>query len=240
MRKVDDRFIETTYANNNSLTADDVPYDGSNSIKEAIDNAGLGKHTQNTDTGTTSATFKMQSGSNGAQLKNVGSDSAATIYVRNYLDNDDAHLVVKNLTVNGTQTIINSETLEIADNIITLNSDVTTGTPTVDAGIEVSRGSETNSAVTWDETNNVWKCGVQGSEITIVRKATASITSWTLDTGKYRADVTHNLGTRPVNVQVYDSSWNQIVPDDIVLTDTNTARIWMPDNTTDVEVIVVG
>jgi len=39
------------------------------------------------------------------------------------------------------QTTINTETINLADNIITLNSNFTTGTPTENAGIEVRRGS---------------------------------------------------------------------------------------------------
>lgn len=41
-----------------------------------------------------------------------------------------------NLTVNGTVTTVNTETINLADNIITLNSNET-GTPTQNAGIEV-------------------------------------------------------------------------------------------------------
>jgi len=37
MKKLDDRFIETTFGNDNSLTADDISYDESNSIKDELD-----------------------------------------------------------------------------------------------------------------------------------------------------------------------------------------------------------
>ena len=60
------------------------------------------------------------------------------------------------LTVTGTTTTVNSETVLIADNIITLNSNVT-GTPTESAGIEVERGSAANTKIVWDEDAKRWK-----------------------------------------------------------------------------------
>jgi len=46
-----------------------------------------------------------------------------------------------NLTVSGTTTTVNSDTITLADNIIRLNSDFTSGTPSEDTGFEVLRGS---------------------------------------------------------------------------------------------------
>jgi cytoskeletal protein CcmA (bactofilin family) len=62
------------------------------------------------------------------------------------------------LTVSGTTTYINTQTLNIGDNIITLNADET-GTPSADAGIEVERGGETNKSFIWDETEDEWSVG---------------------------------------------------------------------------------
>ena len=60
-----------------------------------------------------------------------------------------------NLTVNGTTTTVNSNTVNIGDNIIVLNSDET-GTPSQNAGFEVERGTEDNVSFLWDETNDRW------------------------------------------------------------------------------------
>lgn len=60
-----------------------------------------------------------------------------------------------NLTVNGTTTTVNSNTVHIGDNIITLNSDET-GTPSQDAGFAVHRGTSTNVQFIWDESVNRW------------------------------------------------------------------------------------
>ena len=61
-----------------------------------------------------------------------------------------------NLTVSGTTTTINTETINLADNIITLNSNFTTGVPTENAGIEIRRGSSATRQFIWQETNSRW------------------------------------------------------------------------------------
>ena len=63
-----------------------------------------------------------------------------------------------NLTVSGTTTYINTQTLNIGDNIITLNADET-GTPSADAGIEVERGNLSNKNFIWDESEDEWSVG---------------------------------------------------------------------------------
>ena len=67
-------------------------------------------------------------------------------------------IVSGNLTVNGTTTTVNSNTVNIGDNILVLNSDET-GTPSQNAGFEVERGTEDNVSFLWDETNDRWTTG---------------------------------------------------------------------------------
>lgn len=75
----------------------------------------------------------------------------------------DANLIVTgNLTVSGTTTTVNSATLNVADNEITLNSDVT-GVPSQNAGIEVERGSSTNVKLRWNESTDKWQFTNDGS-----------------------------------------------------------------------------
>ena len=69
---------------------------------------------------------------------------------------DDNLIVTGDLTVQGTQTTVNTTILNIADNEITLNSDVT-GTPSENAGVEVERGTSTNTRIRWNETNDKWE-----------------------------------------------------------------------------------
>ena len=63
-----------------------------------------------------------------------------------------------NLTVSGTTTSINTETIEVSDNIIVLNSNAT-GAASVSAGIEIERGNDTNVTLLWDEAANKWTVG---------------------------------------------------------------------------------
>ena len=70
----------------------------------------------------------------------------------------DANVVVEgNLTVSGTTTTVNSETITLADNIIDLNSNLTSGAPTEHAGIRVMRGDESAVQVRWNETEDHWE-----------------------------------------------------------------------------------
>jgi len=84
------------------------------------------------------------------------------------IDNDTNDGIIKskngivridgNLTVSGTTTTVNSETVTIADNIIVLNSNET-GSPFEDGGIEIERGTSSNKSLTWNETDDKWTVG---------------------------------------------------------------------------------
>ena len=63
--------------------------------------------------------------------------------------------VAGNFTVQGTTTTVESNTISLADNIITLNSDAT-GTPTQNAGLEVERGDDANVQIRWNEGSDIW------------------------------------------------------------------------------------
>lgn len=76
---------------------------------------------------------------------------------------DDNLVVSGNLTVSGTTTTVNTATLSVADNIVTLNSDFTSGAPTENSGIEVLRGSSSTVAVRWNETSDIWDITTDGT-----------------------------------------------------------------------------
>lgn len=71
----------------------------------------------------------------------------------------NADMIIRgNLTIIGGQTYANSQTLLVRDNIITLNAAINqSGIPTMDAGIEIDRGSEQNVAIMWKESQGVWQ-----------------------------------------------------------------------------------
>lgn len=64
-------------------------------------------------------------------------------------------VVTGDLTVSGNTTTVNTEQLNVEDNIITLNSGVT-GAPTLNSGIEVNRGTSTDVSILWNETTDKW------------------------------------------------------------------------------------
>jgi hypothetical protein len=143
----------------------------------------------------------------------------------------DGDLIVGgNLTVNGDVTTLNTATMNVEDNIFVLNSNVT-GTPSVDAGIEVERGTSTNASLIWDESGDVWQAGLVGSEKTIARKFVA-ITTGTTHT------ITHGLATSDVTVNCWlDGSQVEAA---IVVTDTNTVTVTTNSSITNLKTVVVG
>jgi hypothetical protein len=66
--------------------------------------------------------------------------------------------ITGNLTVSGTTTTVNSNTVNIGDNIIVLNSDET-GAASQNAGFEVERGTDANVQFIWNEGNDAWDMG---------------------------------------------------------------------------------
>ncbi len=63
-----------------------------------------------------------------------------------------------NLTVTGQTSYVNTSTVLIADNIITLNAAINQASaPTSDAGIEIDRGSSPNVFILWNETTDAWQ-----------------------------------------------------------------------------------
>jgi hypothetical protein len=72
--------------------------------------------------------------------------------------------VTGNLTIVGQTVYANTTTALIADNIITLNAAIgQASAPTVNAGIEVDRGSSANVLLLWNETTDKWQFTNDGS-----------------------------------------------------------------------------
>ena len=88
----------------------------------------------------------------------------------------DSVTVDGNLIVNGTVSYIQTETLLIEDNIITLNATFS-GVPFLNAGIEVIRGNEPVSSFIWNESTDLWSAGLSGSEVPIFLGAGTGLTS---------------------------------------------------------------
>jgi hypothetical protein len=67
-----------------------------------------------------------------------------------------------NLNVVGTVNSVNTTEINIVDNKVNLNSNVT-GTPVANAGLRVERGTETDVEILWDETADTWTISDGGS-----------------------------------------------------------------------------
>ena len=77
-------------------------------------------------------------------------------------------VVAGDLTVSGSVTTTLSETVNIEDNTIVLNSNET-GAPTQNGGIEIERGTADNATVLWNETSDAFemKVGTAAADLTI-------------------------------------------------------------------------
>ena len=73
--------------------------------------------------------------------------------------------ILGDLDVKGAATYLETQIVTIADNILTLNADVT-ASPTENCGIEIERGTSTNVSVLWNESNDSWSfIGTAGSPL---------------------------------------------------------------------------
>lgn len=109
------------------------------------------------------------------EIEVSGSTGAVTIGLPDNVTVGGALTVTGDLTVNGTTTTLNTTELLVEDNVITLNSTVT-GTPSLNAGIEVERGTSPNVTLRWNESTDTWELtrdGTNYEEITTVGTVTS-------------------------------------------------------------------
>ena len=72
--------------------------------------------------------------------------------------------ITGNLTVSGQRTFANTTTVNLGDNIITLNADIPQDVaPTENSGIEIDRGSSDNVSIIWNESTDKWTFTNDGS-----------------------------------------------------------------------------
>lgn len=123
-------------------------------------------HEQNTDTGTTSKTFVIDSGNTGAMLKAEGGG----LSTRTKGDAGYANFTVNNLVIKGDVTqegdtfITRAERVEVHDNMILINDGETgAGVTAGFAGIEVDRGTEQNFMFGFNESDGMFKIGKEGN-----------------------------------------------------------------------------
>ena len=159
---------------------------------------------------------------NEVEVSGSGSEnSAVTIGLPNDVTITNNLTVGGNLNVTGTINSVNTTTVNIVDNKINLNTDFT-GTPTADAGIRVERGDGADVEILWNETNDNWTLTNDGTNYhAITRKFTQTVGNGSLT----QIPVTHNLGSRTVVVNVYDSATYDTVECDVVRTSTTVVTL---------------
>jgi hypothetical protein len=168
-----------------------------------------------------------------------GSESAAvTIGLPDDVEITGNLTVNGNLDVAGSINSVNTTEVNILDNKVVLNSNVT-DSPSADAGLKVERGTSTDVEVLWNETTDQWQLTNDGTsyhEITRKYKQTlsTSATSYT---------ITHNLNTQDVVVQIYEvASPYQQVFTDVEHTSANVVTIKFASAPTagEYRVVVIG
>lgn len=103
------------------------------------------------------------------------------------------------LTINGDTTTINTATLSVEDNIVVLNSGVT-ASPSLNAGIEVERGTSDNVLIRWNETSDFWELTNDGTAYIQINDAN-SLTGTTLKSTVVSSSLT-SVGT------ITSGTWN--------------------------------
>jgi len=98
----------------------------------------------------------------------LSGNGTGKVYLNDNAEVNGNLVVGGNLTVSGTTTTVNSETISLADNIIDLNSNYTTGTPTENAGIRVIRGDSNAVQVRWNEATDKWEFTTNGSDYYVI------------------------------------------------------------------------
>ena len=159
---------------------------------------------------------------NEVEVSGSGSEnSAVTIGLPSDVTITNNLTVGGNLNVTGTINSVNTTTVNIVDNKINLNTDFT-GTPTADAGIRVERGDGADVEILWNETNDNWTLTNDGTNYhAITRKFTQTVGDGSLT----QIPVTHNLGSRTVVVNVYDSATYDTIECDVVRTSTTVVTL---------------
>ena len=173
-------------------------------------------------TGTVSAKFQVDNGNSGPQIKN----NAGVLEVRNAADNAYADLHVNNLTVDGTTTTINSTTVNIGDNNILLNQDITTNAANSDGGISIKRLQVDNvtradAVLNFNNSTGHWET-IMGPVAGVVTRSIANKFVAVIGDGSATSyTVTHNLNTQDVHVSLRDT----LTPFNIYSTDISAATL---------------
>jgi hypothetical protein len=105
-------------------------------------------------------------------VKNLTGDVTGNVTAASGTSTFNNLIINGDLTVEGTTTTVNTATLDVEDNIIRLATNQS-GAPSVNAGIEVERGSSADKSLIWNETTDKWTVG---SETFVAGTVEANVT----------------------------------------------------------------
>lgn len=186
-------------------------------------------HEQNTDTGTTSSSFVIDSdGATGVTLQN----STGELQVRNLSGNALADIRVQNLTVEGTQTIIHSTEVDIGDAEILLNADITTSEQNSNGGFAIKRldsndVTRKDAKITFNNSTGKWQTtfgSIAGSLVTA--DITNKVVSAVGDGTNASFVISHYLNTYDASVTIRETEGTRsVVYADIEFTSLNTITV---------------
>jgi hypothetical protein len=116
--------------------------------------------------------------------------NGANLVVSGHTTISNAVVISGNLTVSGTTTFVNTATLNVSDNIITLNSDVGAMiAPSENAGVEVNRGTSANVSLIWNETTDKWQVTEDGTNFFNLHRKGTDVILGTDTSGDYVATI---------------------------------------------------
>jgi cytoskeletal protein CcmA (bactofilin family) len=118
---------------------------------------------------------------NEIEVSGSGSESATiTIGLPDNVTIGNDLTVTGNLIVSGSTAYINTTELLVEDNLVTLNSG-TTGSPTLNAGIEIERGTSANTSIRWNESTDVWEFTNDGTNYYTIKDFDTALGTKTTD-----------------------------------------------------------
>ena len=118
-----------------------------------------------------------------------------------------------NLLIDGTTTTINTETINLADNNILINSNHT-GSPTQDGGITINRGTSDDAIIQWNESTDKWEAKVGAIYAT-------------LKADTFEGNVTGNLTGNSTGLHIGGLQTNGQDLISTGLSELNDVRIWL-------------
>ena len=136
---------------------------------------------------------------------NSGESAAVTIGLPDDVTITNNLTVGGNLNVTGTVNSVNTTQVNIVDNKINLNTDFA-GSPTVDSGIRVERGTSSDVEILWREAAGskqaatTWGLTNNGTDYHSIARKHSEI----LTLNSTTHPVNHNLGTKDVVVSIYE------------------------------------